>query len=170
MPVHDFVVDAGVQRVPTVAEVAASPMDISCRNVSDTDDCTWKVLVDIVVDALGLAMHRDLLREFLEQDPELRGLFERLVENITTRNWSTVADLLDELLWGLTVGGLAVRFVNHLRGREVSVTGFFGRLALKIVVRLANILGWAYLTGSLLVTIKANAPRCLDSASDRRCP
>lgn len=169
MPVHDFMVRVGVRRVPTANEVADSPIDISCRDVADTDDCTWRVVVDILVDALGLAVEGELFQEFLRQDRALRAMFERLVQNVTTRNWSTVADLLDDLLWGLTFGGGAVRFVEFLTAREMSVSGFFGRLAWKLALRFANILGWGYLTSSLLLAIKANAPRCLGTAPDSGC-
>lgn len=169
MSVYDFMAGANVRRVPTADEVAASPIDISCRDVSDTDDCTWKVVVDILVDALDLAVQGELLHEFLVQDSDLRGIFERLAQNVTTRNWSTVADLLDDLLWGITLGGGAARFVRFLTARDVSVRGFFGRLAWKLALRFSNILGWVYLTSSLLLAIKANAPRCLGTATESGC-
>lgn len=169
MPVHDFMVRADVRPVPTAGEVAESPIDISCRDVPDGDDSTSKVVVDILVDTLDLAVEGELFQEFLRQDPDLRAVFERLVQKVTTRNWSTVADLLDVLLWGLTVGGGAVRFAEFLTAREVSVSGFFGRLAWKLALRFANILGWAYLTSSLLLAIKANAHRFSGTAADSGC-
>ena len=169
MPVHDFMVKADVRPVPTADEAATSPIDISCRDVPDGDDSTSKVVVDILVDTLGLTVEGELFQEFLRQDPALRAIFEGLVRNVTTRNWSTVADLLDKLLRGLAVGGGAVRFVGFLTAREVSVSGFFGRLAWKLALRFANILGWVYLTSSLLLAIKANAHKFSGTAADSGC-
>ena len=169
MPVHDFMVRADIRRVPTANEIAASPIDISCRDVPDGDDSTSKVVVDILVDTLDLAVEGELFQEFLRQDSALRAIFERLVQKITTRDWNTVANLLDDLLWGLSVGGGAVRFVEFLQAREVSVSGFFWRLARKLALRFANILGLVYLTNSLLLAIKANAHRFSGTAADSGC-
>ena len=170
MPVHVFMVNAGVQRVPTVDEVAASPIDLSCRPVSDSNDCTWKVVVDILIDALGVAREGKLLREFLEEDPDMSAKFQSLVQEITNQDWRKVADLLDDLLWEFIFGGGAARLAELITARGDSVTDFFGRMAWKLALRFANILGLLYFSGSLLLAIKTNAPRCLQSDSDGRCP
>lgn len=118
----------------------------------------WIILVDIMIDALGLGIDHDIFMAFLKSDPELQKTFEQLAKACTTRDWQTVAKLIDELLKMIFLGETIYKLASVVAEKlgEQAARRLLRRSAFALAVRFVPYTGWIYAAACLALAIKAN--------------
>lgn len=169
MPVYEFVRAADAPVIPWANDVQNSRIDISCRDATSPQESVGTILADIVLEALGISVEQNLFQQFLAQEASAREAFQRLTEAISTQQWSKVAELIDKLLWWLVVGGGAGNLIRFLWQHEVAADGFRYSIGLRLGLRFVPILGWLYLSGAIVLAIKANFHRFSGNTAHGGC-
>lgn len=169
IPVYNFVVAADVPSIPSVVAIQSSAISTACAMVIPDRTSPATILADIVFDALGVTVDGRIFMQFLENEPHVRDKFNNLITAISTQKWSEMANMVDELLRWLIVGGGIRNIVEFLKTKEISTNGFIHRIGWRISLRFVPIVGWIYLGIAIVLAIKANLHRFSGDATHSSC-
>ena len=154
-----------IDPIPSSVEITQIQPTIFTED--QTDSPTFKVVIDIILETFGMALVRaDVMYNFFENEPQLMSRVDELMRQISTHNWSDVAELFDRIVVFVTSAEFLARLKTYLN-RSIGANyaqRAMRQMAKNLVIRLVPFAGWTYLIFSFVVAVRKNYDRFLSSS------
>lgn len=129
---------------------------------AESNESLLVVLMDVILQSLGIYLGGALIRQILEADPELTADLEALVGAISSGDVSEVVALLDPVAQRIADGGLLASALKVVSPELVATLR--RRLLGRLVLQFVPLAGQAYLAGCILLAIYNNWDRLMRAA------
>ncbi|MCB1468129.1 MAG: hypothetical protein KDK08_13525 [Rhizobiaceae bacterium] len=139
--------DEGLPLVPEAD--AIEPIGVPSLPPKEADnDTDLKVVIDIFLESIGVG-EPGLLTQTISANPDLQQKFTELVEHISNKEWTLVAEAIEWILNTSVVADIVAGMPKSVKRK------FLFRLALRAV----PFVGWLYTAASIVIAIKSNYHR-----------
>tara|TARA_R110000787_G_scaffold58010_1_gene132137 strand:+ start:3011 stop:3895 length:885 start_codon:yes stop_codon:yes gene_type:complete len=136
--------------LPLVPEAdAIEPIGVPSLPPEEADnDTDLKVVIDIFLESIGIG-ELGLLTQTISANPDLQQKFAELVQHISNKEWTLVAEAIEWILNTSVVADMVAGMPKSVKRK------FLFRLALRAV----PFVGWLYTAASIVIAIKSNYHR-----------
>jgi hypothetical protein len=108
------------------------------------------VLTDIILETLGITLGKEnLLVEAVESDPDLKRQLDDLLKNVTSKQWSEVAPIIEAIFKSIIAKKILAKLSEVLARK----------LAFNLGLKAVPVVGWIYLCAAFIISVKKNYHR-----------